>query len=307
MELSMKTRDTAKRTAAALAEMFGLNGLGLAVQRRFLHPCIRVVNYHDVFPSLLNQFELQLASLKRRFVPASRNDLAKLLRDGVWPHSRPGLIPTFDDGLRSHSEVVAPVLDRMGFQGWFFVPINLVLADPAQQPGEAARRGVLHACDTDRDPRIFLSIGELRQLSQRHIIGCHTANHVRLTNQLTEAELDREVLGAKVQLETVVGRAIDSFAWVGGDECAYSRGAAERIAGAFTYSFTTNTRITQPQTSCLQIDRTHLEADFSDPLTHFQISGLMDLYYAPKRRRLNACLTQFTAGSSPIAQGRRNR
>jgi hypothetical protein len=176
------------------------------------------------------------------------------------------------------------------WQGWFFVPINLVLADPAQQPGEAARRGVWHACDTTRDPRVFLSIGELRHLSQRHIIGCHTANHVRLTDKLTEEELDHEIVGAKGQLESVLGQAIDSFAWVFGDEWAYSRGAAERIAGSFTYSFTTNTRITQPHTPCLQIDRTHLEADFSHPLTHFQVSGLMDLYYASKRRRLKPCL-----------------
>jgi peptidoglycan/xylan/chitin deacetylase (PgdA/CDA1 family) len=133
-----------------------------------------------------------------------------------------------------------------------------------------------------------MSTEQLQSLARRHIIGCHTATHMRLTGALSEAELEREIVDAKRSLEKAVGESVDSFAWVGGEESSYSNGAARRISRLFRYSFTTNCRVATPNTSPLQIDRTHLEADFAPSLLRFQLSGLMDLLYVLKRRRLSA-------------------
>lgn len=276
-----------KRGAASLMHRTGLTALSFGLQRLTLSPFIRVVYYHDVPAAMAARFESQLRTFKRYYAPASRADLDGLLDHGTWSHDRPGIILTFDDGLRTHAEVVAPMLDRLGFQGWFFVPANLVTLEPSEQPAAAERHGVLHECDTAADPRVFMSEQQLVALGSRHIVGCHTGTHVRLSAQLPERQLHDELVSAKDRLESILGRRVDSFSWVGGEEWAYSAAAARLVATLFEYAFTTNTSVTRPGASRLKIDRTHVEASFSASLVRLHMSGMMDLYYHPKRRRLD--------------------
>jgi len=277
-----------KRGAAALLRSTGVTFLSRAVQRAALTPFIRVLYYHDVPEAMGRAFADQLSALKQAFVPASKADLERLLTAGHWPHERPGIIVTFDDGLRSHSEVVAPILEQLGYEGWFFIPIDLVTSAAEEHPVLASRHGVLHGCDTARDPRIFMTEQQLVELSRRHNVGCHTASHVRLSDDLSDAQLELQIVNAKQRLEAVLGRGVNSFSWVGGEEWAYSPAAASCIARHFEYAFTTNTRVTRPGTSRLLIDRTHVEASFPPALVSLQVSGLMDLYYRPKRKRIAA-------------------
>jgi peptidoglycan/xylan/chitin deacetylase (PgdA/CDA1 family) len=285
-----------KRAMATVLRGSGMTALSRMVHRLILAPFIRVLYYHDVPPGMSQAFADQLATFKRTFIPTSRADLERFLLDGHWPHERPGIVLTFDDGLRSHSEVAAPLLEQFGYQGWFFVPVDLITSCPQEQPMLATRHGVLHGCDTARDPRVFMTAGELIELSKRHNIGCHTASHVRLSDELDERELELEITGARQRLESMLGRSVDSFSWVGGEEWAYSAAAARCIARQFDYVFTTNTQATTPRTSPLRIDRTHVEASFPPALVSLQVSGIMDLYYRPKRKRLEP---RFASYSTP--------
>lgn len=285
-----------KRSAAALLNRLGVTSLVSALQRAMLSPFIRVVYYHDVPGEMADAFEKQLSSFKRDYVPTSKADLDGLLNHGTWPYDRPGIIVTFDDGLRSHAEVVAPILDKLGFQGWFFVPVDLVTLAPTEQPAAASRHCVLHDWDTTSDPRVFMSEQQLVALSERHLVGCHTGTHVRLSADLTESQLHNELVSAKQRLEAILGRRVDSFSWVGGEERAYSVAAARIVATVFDYAFTTNTLVTRPGTSRLNIDRAHIEAWFTTSLVRLHLSGIMDLYYRSKRRRLESCLSPCTVG-----------
>jgi hypothetical protein len=55
----------------------------------------------------------------------------------------------------------------------------------------------------------------------------------------------------------------------------------------------TNSQAIRPGSSQMQLQRTNIEADYSDALTRFQLSGVMDVLYAHKRRRVN----RSTAGA----------
>jgi len=280
-----------KRGAAALMSRIGVTSLSSAMQRATHSPFIRVLYYHDVPPAMGAAFERQLQAFKQDYVPASRADLDGLLNHGTWPHDRPGIVVTFDDGLRSHAEVVAPILDKLGYQGWFFVPVRLITLAPAEQPEAAVRHSVLHECDTTRDPRVFMTERQLVALSERHIVGCHTGTHVRLSMKLSESQLHDELVTAQQSLQSILGRKVDAFSWVGGEEWAYSDAAARIVADLFEYAFTTNTSIARHGTSRLNIDRTHVETWFPATLVRFQLSGMMDLYYHQKRQRLSSCLS----------------
>src|ERR1700743_3548232 len=85
-----------KRSVAALLARTRLSSLGFALQRAVLSPFIRVVYYHDVPAAMSDAFAQQLLLFKQLFVPASSEDLSRLLGTGEWPHPRPGIIVTFD-------------------------------------------------------------------------------------------------------------------------------------------------------------------------------------------------------------------
>lgn len=287
-----------KRAAAALMHRTAITSLSSGLQRLMLAPFVRVLYYHDVPPAMAGDFARQLQFFKQHYVPASKADLDGLLKYGIWSHDRPGIILTFDDGLRSHAEVVAPILEEFGFQGWFFIPIDLVTLDAREHPAAAIRHDVLHECDTAADPRVFMSAAELLALDDRHVVGCHTGTHVRLCAQLSAGQLQTELVNSKQRLEFILGHRVDSFSWVGGEEWAYSPAAAQIAAGLFDYVFTTNTSVARSGTSRLNIDRTHVEAWFSASLVRLQLSGMMDFYYRSKRRRLSECLSPCSAAAA---------
>ena len=179
----------------------GLSAAGMALQRRLLHPYVRAVNYHDVAPSQAAAFEAQLRDFAQRFEPVGPEALRALL-EGRWSAGRPGLLLSFDDGLRSHAEVVAPLLERHGFPGWFMVPVDFVDRPVAEQIDFAREQQILADTGAWPDGRIALDWDQVRRLDAGpHVIVCHTRSHRRLAESLDPGALDYEIADAKRPLE----------------------------------------------------------------------------------------------------------
>jgi peptidoglycan/xylan/chitin deacetylase (PgdA/CDA1 family) len=265
----------------------GLNRALLALQAQVIGPHVRAVNYHDVPPALAGAFEAQLREYAHRFEPVGPAELAAL-EAGRWPHRRPGILLSFDDGLRSHADVVAPLLERHGFPGWFMVPADFVSTSAPEQQAFAREHQIRADASAWDDGRIAMTWEDVRRLDKNHVIACHTGSHRRLSASLDEGELEREIVGAKARLERELGHAVDAFAWVGGEEASYSASAARVIREAgFTWCFMTNNAPIRPDTHPHQLQRSNIEAGFPPELVRFTLSGFYDLMYLPKRRRVN--------------------
>ena len=276
-----------KHSLAAGFEAAGLNSAGALVQRQLLWPWARALNYHDVPPRQAPAFEAQLRRFARDFVSVGPAELAEL-HAGRWPHEKPGLLLTFDDGLRSHADVVAPLLEKYGFSGWFMVPVGFVDAPVAEQKAFARAHQIDFDASGYADERIALSWRDLQRLDGPHEITCHTYTHRRLGPRLSEDELRLEIDEAKRRLEEGLGHPVRGFTWVGGEEWAYSREAAEHIrAAGFGLSFMTNNAVIRPHADLLQVQRTNVEAHFEPAFLEFCLSGFYDVLYLPKRRRVN--------------------
>lgn len=99
---------------------------------------------------------------------------------------------TFDDGSETDLLCAAPVLQRYGFGATFYVT--------AQWLGQ----------------RGHLNHEQLRELSALGFeIGCHSMTHAYLTD-LDEAGLRREMVEARLQLERIIGKAVEHFSCPGG-------------------------------------------------------------------------------------------
>lgn len=276
----------AKAWIAGIASRTGASAALLRAQRITGSRFLRALNYHGVPSAEAGHFEGQLAFYARHFAPVTLMDLFAL-QAGSWPHDRPGLLLTFDDGLVSHFHIVAPLLEKYGFTGWFLVPTGFVDC-PVSERLEWARA---HSIGVREDPlsdgRLALSWQELRTLSQRHVIGCHTVDHVRFRSDLAPDVFEHETRAAKRRLEEQLGISAKVFAWVGGEEFSYCRDAAVAIHDAgFEIGFMTNSDLFRPGADLLQIQRTNVESSYSPALVELHLSGLYDLFYRPKRRRV---------------------
>ncbi len=280
-----------------LAELLDRTRLGRLATRLYhagVGPHVRAVNYHDVPPSRADAFREQLVFYSAHYQPVSRVELERFLagQDIGLTAKRPGLLITVDDGLRSHAEVAAPLLESFGFSGWFMVPTGFVDAPIETQSDFAGAHQIHYAPEYD-DARVAMTWDQLRALEANHVIGCHSESHRRLEAALTADERAREIERSKARLETELGHAMDVFCWVGGEEWSYSAECAASIRDAgYTLSFMTNNAPILPSTTPLQLQRSNIEANMTDAVVRFNLSGLMDALYRGKRARVD----QLTSG-----------
>jgi peptidoglycan/xylan/chitin deacetylase (PgdA/CDA1 family) len=106
--------------------------------------------------------------------------------------AEPSVCITFDDGCETDLIAAAPVLREFGFNATFYLTAGF-LGTP----------GYLHASQ----------VRDLDALGFQ--IACHSMTHAYLSD-LAEPDLKREVVDAKLQIEQIVGHAIEHFSCPGG-------------------------------------------------------------------------------------------
>jgi peptidoglycan/xylan/chitin deacetylase (PgdA/CDA1 family) len=259
----------------------------LIYQKR-IFPFIHSVTYHDTPTNFKENFRNQLTWYKKNYVDTNLSDLLAFLKDGTWKHEKPGLIISFDDGLRSNFDVALPLLEEFGFTGWFMVPVGLVDIPPAEQQQFAKEQQIDFFAEKNVDPRIIVSWEEIREMEERgHIITCHSMFHNRLSDKLSMDELKTEIIGSKNKLERKLQHTIDMFTWVGGEDWAYSKGAFKMMMSAeYKLIFCTNCAPITPKNSPFFLQRYHVEPFYKLNRLRFVLGGVYDFLYVWKRRRV---------------------
>lgn len=284
-----------KNVIANILYYTGISWLCFFFSRIVYGPHIRVVNYHGTPSSLKKEFDRQLRWFARWYCDVNEDELKSFLFQRKWEKSKPGLILSFDDGKRNNYDVARELVEDHGFTGWFFVPAGWVIASNDEQHAEQGGDSDLIA--EYGNERLIVNQEELCKLAERHVVGCHTFTHHRMKASDDTEVLRREIIESKFLLERLLGAKQNIFCWVGGEEIHYTKEAADLIASAgYEFSFTTNTLPVRFGENPLKLERTNIEVFNSIPLVLFQVSGLMDLFYFAKRRRLSGI---FTKNDSP--------
>lgn len=265
-----------KLNAARVLSLIMVSDLLLWVQKKLLgNNYIRAINYHDTPIDTAGNFERQLQFYQKHFSPVSLSDLDTFFDNGTWGKGKPGLIISFDDGYKSNYDIAAPLLEKYGFIGWFFVPTDFMFT-PDIEPVKIF--GGHHTMSRD----------ELRKLDRNHVIGCHTKTHHRMIASTPAQKLDEEIAQAKYLLEEKLQHKVDIFCWCGGEKQSYSSAAARYIINTgYRYAFMTNSAPILTSTRKLQLQRTNIESDWPIGLVKFQLSGIMDILYISKRAWVN--------------------
>jgi peptidoglycan/xylan/chitin deacetylase (PgdA/CDA1 family) len=124
--------------------------------------------------------------------------------DAVTDRTRPSVALTFDDGDESGYTTTAPILERHGFRGEFFIVTQWI-----GRPG-------------------FMTARQLRELVARgHGVHSHSRTHPVLPS-LDDAAVDREVGESKRELEYATGEPVEYFSIPNGASDARVLDAARR-------------------------------------------------------------------------------
>jgi len=269
--------------------LYSLGILQALIKLQSKSPGIRIVNYHDVPATFGFQLEQQLQWFSTFFAPACPGDLDRLLyKGGLASGGKLKLLMTFDDGYVSSYNVVAPLLEKYGFRGFFFIPAK-VLDLPEQDQKTWANEHSIYPLGNNERAQVFMNLSQVNDLHARgHHVGVHGMNHARLTSELTKQELTEEIITSRAILADRLGFAPASFAWIGGEKWAYSENAANYLSKQkYQFIFATNNAIIRESSDPQCLDRTNLEAHFSKEVTFFQLSGIMDLLYLRKRKAVH--------------------
>jgi hypothetical protein len=241
------------------------------------------INYHCT-PELNNEnFEKQIRFLSKYFNQCDHEKLLKSTNNyNLFLFKKPFLILTFDDGLRSNFENAVPILEKYNMKGWFFVCPSFIQKSEL----DSINKNFIFPKQKFLDNRYCMNVFELNLLKNKHIIGSHTFNHHRFTESDNMETLNFEIHDSKIKLSSILNKEVDTFAWVGGEEKHYTKSACSIIEDNYKIVFNTLVNMIFFKINPKAIPRTNIESDFSKQLFLFQISGLLDLYYLPKRFKI---------------------
>lgn len=272
----------------------GLGEVMLRGQKWWLSPRhIRMINYHGTPERLRESFARHLDYYEKRFVCATYEGLLGLIERGEWAHDRPGLLVSFDDGLRSNAEVAAQMLEERGWHAWFFLaPAFIDTPVNEQRAFTDVHDIIVREGDADATGRLAMTWEQVRGLRARgHVIGHHTRNHTRLTSKLTDEQIAAEIHDGRSDLETRLGEKVESFCYVGGEEWTYDPRAAALVKReGFKLAFMTGSCPATHGSDPLQLHRTNVEVDWPMELMQMFLSGVGDLVHIRKRQRVRESL-----------------
>ena len=134
-------------------------------------------------------FEAQIGSLKNRgFQSVLPEEIYKFYTNGDSLPAKPILI-SFDDTRKEHYKTVAPILEKYGFKGTFFIMTVSI------------------------GKKNYMSNDDIKELADRgHAIGHHTWDHQDLRN-LPSDQWVTQIDKPKLSLENAIGKPVLSFAY----------------------------------------------------------------------------------------------
>jgi len=231
---------TSKRILAYLYSRLGLAYME-RIYNRLGSQHILAVNYHSTPSKTIGSFERQLQWLSRNYTNVGKVELDLFLA-GKWQPAKPGIMVHFDDGLLDNAEVAAPLLEKYGITGWFQIVTDL-LDNPATAPYET------------------LSWDQAFDLVQLgHIVCAHSATHKWLTNHLSDAEIEHEVVRPYNAIKSRLGTAPFAFCYPGGETGSYDVRAVRLVKQYYQNAFTTYFGLIKHDTSPYALTRCHVES-----------------------------------------------
>ena len=129
--------------------------------------------------------------------------------------AKPFLI-TFDDSRAEHSAIAAPIMEKYGFKGVFFI------------------------MTITYNKKNYMTTDEIAQLAKKgHTVGLHSWDHTMVIKYKEVADWQKQVIAPKAKLEKIVGKPVEYWAYPNG---VYDHKGAMELSKYFKLSFSLSTK-----------------------------------------------------------------
>jgi peptidoglycan/xylan/chitin deacetylase (PgdA/CDA1 family) len=164
------------------------------------HRVQEAVEPDDSLTISARMFERHCRFFRRHFRVVPLRGIVEKLERGQRLNQE--LAITFDDGYRDNFEIAAPVLEKLSLPATFFIVTQMMGTDDV--PWWDRERGARHS---------WMTWDQVRALHRKGFdIGAHTRTHADL-GSVSGAEAEREIAGARLELEGELGASVDLFAY----------------------------------------------------------------------------------------------
>lgn len=177
----------------------------------------------------IQMFEKHLKLLKRKgFESFTFEELSKGRTIDRLASGKRYVMITVDDGFSDNYHLMLPLLKKYGFKAVVYVVT-----------GESFNRWDVEADESPDKPFKLMTKDEIKAMADSGFIeiGGHTLTHPKLS-QLSVEEQRHEILENKIQLESIIGKPLTSFAYPYGDHNQKTKDIALEVG--YQYAVATN-------------------------------------------------------------------
>jgi len=185
----------------------------------YAKPEIPVLCYHRIADGKKGDYTISPATFAAHMKILSDSGYHSILPAQLYDYlvynkalpEKPVMI-TFDDSRAEHSAIAAPVMEKYGFRGVFFI------------------------MTITYNKKNYMTTEQIARLAKAgHTVGLHTWDHTMVTKYKDSADWQKEVAEPKERLEKIVGKPVEYFAYPNG---VYDRKSVEELSKYFKLSFT---------------------------------------------------------------------
>ncbi len=181
-------------------------------------PEVPILCYHRISPTAKGAYSVTPATFAGQIKALSDSGYHTVTPNQLYDYllynkalpDKPVMI-TFDDSRSEHGAIAAPLLEKYGFRGVFFI------------------------MTITYGKKNYLTTDEIAGLAKAgHTVGLHTWDHTMVTRYKDSIDWRKQIVDPVKRLEEIIGQPVDYFAYPNG---VYNHEAATQLSNHFKLSF----------------------------------------------------------------------
>ena len=185
----------------------------------YAKPEVPVLCYHRISDGSKSEYRVSAATFTSHMKALSDSGYHSISPAELYDYlvynktlpEKPVMI-SFDDSREEHTLVAAPIMEKYGFRGVFFI------------------------MTITYNKKNYMTTDQIAQLAKAgHTIGLHSWDHTMVIKYKEPSDWQKQVVEPKKKLEGIVGKAVEFWAYPNG---VYDHNGAEELSKYFKLSFT---------------------------------------------------------------------